>query len=291
MKMRKDLLLSVACIALCAACDDNIENIKSEGYCESPQTIAASEVSCDSLPGSIKLKWDKTACEKYEYMKVTYVNPADNKTVVRLISKYCDSLVVENTLRKYGDYTFFLQAYNAGNKAGDVTEVKAMSGRALATVTINKTKVKLTANQLSSDNPEPSEGPIANLIDGDAGTMFHTRWSNPQKPLPQYIQIDFKETHKDFLIWYKNRNWSQVGPEHFDMQISQDGINWETVKTIDSGLPSGGGAEYTSDIVRSTKSFSHFRFVVTKTFGDKKYFNLAEFSFFDADITIDDPEA
>lgn len=110
---------------------------------------------------------------------------------------------------------------------GTETIVKAMSGRAVATVTINKTKVTLSANQLSSDNPEPTEGPIKNLIDGDANTFFHSRWSSPQKDMPQYIQIDFKESHKDFVIWYMNRNGSQVAPQAFQLQTSSDGTTWD----------------------------------------------------------------
>lgn len=66
---------------------------------------------------------------------------------------------------------------------------------------------------LSTDNQEPSEGPIKNLVDGNYNSFFHTRWSSPQKPLPQYIQIDFKEAHQVFMFWYRNRNGSQVGPE------------------------------------------------------------------------------
>ncbi len=80
---------------------------------------------------------------------------------------------------------------------------------------------------LSTDDQEPFEGPIKNLVDGNYNSFFHTRWSSPQKPLPQYIQIDFKEAHQVFMCLYRNRNGSQVGPENLDIQISNDGENWE----------------------------------------------------------------
>ena len=65
--------------------------------------------------------------------------------------------------------------------------------------------MKIEADQLSTNAQEPSEGPIKNLIDGKGNTFFHTRWSSPQIELPHYIQIDFKEAHEDFAIYYQNR--------------------------------------------------------------------------------------
>lgn len=277
-------------MSLLSACSSEFTNVEFEGYTDAPETITTAELSYEALPGSIRLNWNN-ADANYEYMKVSYVDPATNEVVTQLVSKYVNTLLVENTLQKYGDYEFLFQAFNAQNEPGSVTSFVARSGRAPATETVNKTKVTLTEDQLSTDNQEPSEGPIKNLIDGDVNTFFHTRWSSPQVDLPQYIQISFKEDHQNFVIYYQNRNGSQVGPENFDLLISQDGNDWETVKTVDSGLPSGSKAEYTSDLVRCDKPFRYFRFLVTKTFGDKKYFNLAEFAFYDAEILIDDPEA
>ena len=290
MKKIKYIILFFVFCGFVSSCDDNFTNIEFSGYTEKPVTLDASAISYDSLPGSIKLKWEQ-ASPAYEYMKISYVNPADNKLVTSVVSKYTDSLVISNTLRKYGEYSFHFQAYNAQSDKGGVTDFNAMSGRAKAVVTVNKTKVVLTANQLSTDDQEPTEGPIKNLIDGDANTFFHTRWSSPQKALPQYIQIDLNESHKNFVIWYKNRNGSQVGPQAFDLQVSSDGTNWETVGTVNSNLPSGSNAEYTSDVYSAKTDFTHFRFVVTKTFGDVKYFNLSEFAFYDAQIIINDPES
>jgi hypothetical protein len=290
MKQIKFFTLAFASMAFMASCGDEFTNMEVSGYEGTPVTISSSAVTSDSLPGSIKLKWSKPADSNFEYMKIWYTNPADGKRVTTLVSRYTDSLIVSGTLRKYGPYTFSFQAFNAHHQGGSVAEVQAVSGRAIATRTVRKNKVTLTASQLSTDDQEPSEGPIKNLIDGDAGSFFHTRWSSPQKPLPQYIQIDFNEDHRDFAFWYKNRAWSQVGPQELELQISTDGINWEKVATIDAGLPSGGGAEYTSEAFTPGKSFKHLRFVVTKTYGNKKYFNMAELQFFDAEIIIDDPE-
>lgn len=278
-------------LAVLASCDDNLNDIEYQGYAGAPKTIDASAVTSEALPGSIKLKWTVPADSSFSYMKISYVNPANQKTVTHVVSVYTDSLIIENTLKKYGDYVFTFQAFNDNNEAGQPMTVKAQSGLLPATVTYEKgEKVELTSNQLSTDNPEPTEGPIKNLIDGNYNTFFHTRWSSPQVPLPQYIQIDFYESHQVFMFWYRNRNGSQVGPENMDVMVSNDGENWETVTSITSGLPSASQAEYTSEGLDAGKPFTHIRFVVTKTYGDKKYFNLAELAFYDASKVVYDPE-
>lgn len=280
----------VGMIAL-ASCDSNITDFESQGYLGVPKTIDASAVTSEALPGAIRLNWTVPADSSYSYMKISYVNPANNETVSKVVSVYTNTLLIENTLKKYGDYTFTFQAFNAKNEGGTPVLVKAQSGVLPATISYTKgDKINVTADMLSTDNQEPTEGPIKNLVDGNYNSFFHTRWSSPQVPLPQYIQVDFKEAHQIIMFWYRNRSGSQVGPENLDIQISNDGETWESAKEILSGLPSGSGAEYTSDGIDAGKSFTHLRLVVTKTFGDKKYFNLAELAIYDANKQVYDPE-
>ena len=49
------------------------------------------------------------------------------------------------------------------------------------------------AGYLWANYPEPNEGPIAALIDGDTGSFFHTQWSNPVPQDTHWIQIDLGE--------------------------------------------------------------------------------------------------
>lgn len=153
--------------------------------------------------------------------------------------------------------------------------------------------MKIEADQLSTNAQEPSEGPIKNLIDGKGNTFFHTRWSSPQIELPHYIQIDFKEAHEDFAIYYQNRTdntWTSEGrPSVVELQISSDGKNFETVATL-SGLPSAHSTEYTSEFVVPGKTFTSFRFNVIATSGNTKYFIWHQFKFYDVEVEIYDPE-
>lgn len=291
MKAIKYIYVALVGMATLASCDSKITDFEYQGFLGQPKTIEASAVTSEALPGAIRLNWTVPSDTAYSYMKISYVNPATNETVSKVVSKYTNTLLIENTLKKYGDYTFTFQAFNEKNEAGSLVQVKAQSGLLPATITyIKNDKINVTADMLSTDNQEPTEGPIKNLVDNNYNTFFHTRWSSPQKPLPQYIQVDFKEAHQVFMFWYRNRNGSQVGPENLDIQVSNDGETWESVGEILSGLPSGSGAEYTSNGFDAGKTFTHLRLVVTKTFGDKKYFNLAELAIYDATKQIYDPE-
>lgn len=291
MKAIKYIYVALVGMATLASCDSKITDFEYQGFLGQPKTIEASAVTSEALPGAIRLNWTVPSDTAYSYMKISYVNPSNNETVSKVVSKYTNTLLIENTLKKYGDYTFTFQAFNEKNEAGSPVQVKAQSGLLPATITYSKgEKINVTADMLSTDNPEPTEGPIKNLVDNNYNTFFHTRWSSPQKPLPQYIQVDFKEAHQVFMFWYRNRSGSQVGPENLDIQVSNDGEAWESVGKILSGLPSGSGAEYTSDGIDAGKTFTHLRLVVTKTFGDKKYFNLAEMAIYDAIKQVYDPE-
>lgn len=288
--LHKTALLGAFTAVMLASCDSNFETFEPEGYTGTPAAIAESAIHSEALPGQIQLSWDMPSTPTFDYMQIKYHDPWADKDVTEVVSKYTTSLTVDKTLKRFGDYTFYFQTFNDLNEGGPVTTVKAQSGAYPAEETVTKSEVKLTADQLSSNYPEPSEGPLKNLIDGNVNTFFHSRWSSPQYALPHWIQINFNEDHENFVVYYQNRNGSQVGPQELEFQISNDGETWETVSTITEGLPSGSKAEYTSDLVRPGKTFRFFRYNVTKTYGNKKYFNLAEMKFYDAQISVYDPE-
>lgn len=291
MKIAKYLCIAAMAVTVLGSCDDKITNIEPEGYLSQPKTIDASAVTYDSLPGAIKLRWTVPADSSFSYMKISYVNPANQEKVTHVVSIYTDSLLIEHTLRRYGDYTFTFQAYNDKGDAGQPVEVKAMSGAVKPTISYVKgDEIKLTADQLSTDDQEPTEGPIKNLIDGNSGTFFHTRWSKPQKPMPQYVQIDFKEEHQTFMLWYQNRNGSQRPPAAFQILVSNDGTNWENVYEVSSGLPTAKSSTFITPGIDAGKKFTHLRFLVTREASNSMFFCLAEMKVYDATKTVYDPE-
>ncbi|KOH46772.1 discoidin domain-containing protein [Sunxiuqinia dokdonensis] len=290
--MKKTLIYTLGLAALSLGLSSCEEDYQAIEYPEAVSSIPApiSNIVSTSLPGQIALNWDLPESTDYYYMQVSYFDHLMEKEVVRVASSYADSMLIDNTRAKFGEYEFRFQTFSLANVGSEITTVTAVSEKAPATVTISSSKVNLTADQLSTNNQEPSEGPIANLVDGDAGSFFHTRWSSPQIPMPQYIQVDLAEPIQAFQFYFQNRAWSQVGAEIVEIQISNDGENWETLTTIDGGLPSGGGAEYTSEIFEPENSFTFFRYNVLQTYGSRNYFNMAEFALFDVDIQTYDPE-
>ena len=63
-----------------------------------------------------------------------------------------------------------------------------------------------SADQLSTNKQETSEGPISNLVDGDKKTFFHSTWSTPNEDKAYaYLQIDLKGAYDDLLLDYSKR--------------------------------------------------------------------------------------
>lgn len=252
---------------------------------------SVSNIASEALPGQIKLTWDVPADSNFYFLRISYFDHLTQEVKTSVASVYTNEIVFSDTRAKYGDYTFNFQTFNHLNEGGEVISVNAKSGIAPVTETITSVKVRLNDDQFSTDAQEPSEGPIRNLNDGNPNTFFHTRWSSPQIPLPHYIQIDLNESLTNFSFSYQNRNGAQVGPEHLKVLISNDGEEWTEVAEYTSGLPSASQALYNSPVIRNEEPFTYVRFLVTKTYGDKNYFNMAEFILYDVTIDTFDPEA
>ncbi len=249
-----------------------------------------SNITSEELPGQIKLNWDVPADSNFYFLRITYFDHLTQTERTKVASVYTDELIIDDTRAKFGDYQFSFQTFNNNNEGSDIASINAKSGIAPPIETITSVRLRLDDNQFSTDNQEPSEGPIRNLNDGNPNTFFHTRWSSPQVPLPQYIQLDLYEPLTNFSFSYQNRNGAQVGPEHLKVLISNDGIDWTETVEFTSGLPSASQAIYNSPVIRNATPFTYVRFLVTKTYGDRNYFNLAEFMLFDVQIDIYDPE-
>ena len=261
------------------------------GSTAAPAAISASAVQSEALPGEIKLTWTAPE-EDFAYMQIRYNDPLQKKDICKLVSKNTTELLVENTRARFGDYSFFFQTFNVANQGSAVTEVKAKSGAAPATMTEKSRKeVKLTKEQLLCNYPDASEGQYAHLVDGNPETFFHSNWHSPQSPLPHYIQIAFEEEHENFAFGYWTRNTSNTDgyPTAAEFQISNDGENWETV-TVLSGLPATKATRYSSDYVIAGKKFKYFRFNVISSSLNKNYFHIGEIYFYDVEVEVYDPE-
>lgn len=265
--------------------DNFVEPIQ---YTTAPSAVK--NITSEALPGKIVLKWEAPSDSNYYFVKVTYYDHLTKKNKAQIASVYRDTITITNTRAKYGDYEFTFQTFNSKNEGGEISKVKARSGIAPIEETITPTKIKLTAAQLSTNAQEATEGPIANLLDGNSGTFFHTDWHNVVPP-PHYMDVHLETPVTNFQIYFQNRNGSQACAKTVNVSISNNGVDWELLTTITAGLPSGSKGEYTSPVFRNEKPFTYLRWLVAETYNNTKYWNMAEFAMYDVKISVFDPES
>ena len=81
MKAIKYIFSALVGMVALASCDSNITDFEYQGYTGAPKTIDASAVTSEALPGAIRLNWTVPADSTFSYMKISYVNPANQETV------------------------------------------------------------------------------------------------------------------------------------------------------------------------------------------------------------------
>ncbi len=142
-------------------------------------------------------------------------------------------------------------------------------------------KVPLSVDMLSSNAQEPNEGPIANLIDDNPATYFHSAWSFAIAD-PHHIQINLKNAITMCRFDYQNRNNSNGKSTEVKIMVSGNGTDWKELAHINSGLPTVAGSKYSSVEYNASQPFKYFRFVVYKTNSGvaPTFFNMAEFSLY-----------
>lgn len=240
-------------------------------------------------PGAILVKWDLPADNSVWYVKVMYHDHLLNNDQVRLSS--CDSIIIPDTRRKFGEYKIYLQPYSYTHTEGDEESITAISG--IAPSTEVAAMLQLTAENLSTNAQEPSEGAIKNLLDDNWKTFFHSSWS-VSVPAPHWLQIALPEELKDgfFRIYYAPRQNNNNKPVDFDLNGSIDGNEWFLIKKFtkeQDGLPTTMKEDYTSPNIPVTRPIGHLRLVVNKTNTNSVFFTMSEFKIYK--IKIIDPEA
>lgn len=275
------LFICVIALTVVSCKDDNVADIM-------PSTI--SNLTAESLPGAIKLKWTREEPISYEYLKVEYFDHLLQKDVMKLASSYSDTILIEDTRAKFGDYNFKITPVSKTQTTGSTLNITARSGKAPASFVSNM--IELTASDLSTNAQEPSEGPIAALLDGNTSTFFHTAWS-VGIPGPHWMQVNLKkELSQYYSFYYAPRGNANNKPTDFDLLGSTDGNEWFLIKNFtqeEDGLPTSSSATYTSPILKVERPFSQIKISVNKTNNGSVSWTMSEFKFYD--VSINDPEA
>lgn len=261
--------------------------------CNDENGIVPDEITgltAESTPGCIILHWNTPEGANFHHIEVNYYDPLLKKDVMRAASAYTNSIEIPNTRRKYGEYNFTVQTISSTGDRSAVQTISMISEPAEPTYV--NTQIALTAADLSTNAQEPSEGPIANLLDGNKSTFFHTAWS-VGIPGPHWLQANLKREITDsYKFYYAPRNNANNKPTDFDLMGSTDGNEWFLIKNFTKeadGLPTTSTGEYTSEVYRVERPFSQIRIMVNETNNGSVFWTMSEFKFYS--VTIEDPEA
>ncbi|MFV0553889.1 MAG: discoidin domain-containing protein [Mangrovibacterium sp.] len=266
-----------------------------------PEVVPAeiSNVRSDALPGQIVVRWDMPEDdETIHYIKVGYYDHRKQKNVINLSS--CDSLLVDNTRLKYGDYEFSLTPYSHTETMGATLQHAGKSGAAPSTeIILDEEKFTITEEQLESNSIQSdTQAPIM-LFDGDTGTIYHSKYGS-SAPYPAYISIDLKEEISLFKInWGPRTNNSNGKPSDVDLFGSTDGVNWELIVNLTKEadeLPNTTSDWYYSPILRSSKPFSYLKLSVNaavtgSNVQEYPFWSMSELQIFKVNTEIIDPES
>ena len=247
-------------------------------------------LTAESTSGRIVLRWDTPEDAGIRYIEVNYYDPLQKKDVMRTASIYADSIEIPDTRKKFGEYQFSVQTVSPTGDKSAVQTISKVSEPALPTFV--STQIALTAADLSTNAQEPTEGPIANLLDGNTGTFFHTAWS-VNIPAPHWMQVNLKEEITgSYKFYYAPRNNGNNKPTDFDLMGSTDGTNWFLIRNFTKdadGLPVTSTGTFTSGIYDAPQPFSQIRMVVNATNTSSIFWTMSEFKFYSVSVT--DPEA
>lgn len=283
--------MAIALVCSVTSCSDDDQTLPKVNIEESSVTIDSKQ------PGKVVFHWTIPENPDYYYIKVTYDDPVKGHRVLNA-SSHADSLMIDGLYAKYGDleYSFTAVSRNGGEKP--LFTKKAKAGYVPAVIkdfpigTIN-----LSASQLWTDNQETSEGPIANLVDGNNATYFHMSWSAPS-PWPHYIRVDLGKKVKGVSIWYKGRNnANNDNPKQMTILASneigdtpEEAKAWEIVKLTSTVLPKGTAPEYISPGLFSENEFQYLWLRVEASWSNKNWIALAELSIKEMSRSTYDPE-
>jgi hypothetical protein len=245
----------------------------------------------EGLPGRIDIKWNMPSEDDNIYqIKVSYYDHRLKKDVLRVASAYSSAIEIPDTRQRYGQYTVTLQAFSADGVGGAPQTVTAVSGPALGyyiTGSVSDTvELPLTVASLYTNAQEPSEGPIANLLDNDKSTFFHSTWSSGKWSAntalflgdKHYLQVDLGVALNaaDYFSFYyapRNNASNHRAPTDFDLYGSLDGDSvaaskWVLIKNFtkdDDNLPTDQATEYRSPILQVDEPIQYIRLSVNHT--------------------------
>ena len=133
------------------------------------------------------------------------------------------------------------------------------------------------AGMYSSNATDPVEGSLANLLDNDYQTFFHSTWHStydngyvaPQEE--HYLQAELPSAVSEFSFYFKKRSQNNDNrPIIIDIAGSNDGINFKDITSLANedgdDLPTDGAVIfYQSENITMKTAYKYIRFTIIET--------------------------
>lgn len=234
--------------------------------------------------GFITLSWELPENLNYTTLEISYYDQVFKRDIVKTITNNTvTQFKIDNTFEVAGEYTFTFKSYGPTGMETETPVTVTGTSNAMP----DYFKVNLTADMLSSNAQEPHEGPIANLVDNNINTYFHSIWSGTVNAL-HYIQINLKEPIQEFDYNFVTRHNGDGGGDVKRMKIevsSDNGSSWTEVATHSYVLPTSRAQQVEGQPVSSSSPFSVMRLTpLARRSADpinNSWFNMAEFRLFE----------
>lgn len=285
-KTLTNILLAVAMVCGVASCSDDDVTVPKNN-------IDQTTVTYKTRPGEVIFHWTKPENPDYYYIKVQFNDPKKGTRIVNA-SAYADSLVIDGLYAKYGDLDYTFTAVSRDGGETSPFTVKAQAGAVLPSVSDTGLgdAFNLTVDQLWTDDQETSEGPIKNLVDGNANTFFHMSWSNPS-PFPHYIRVNLKKKVWGVQFGYVCRNNNNKDNPKQITVLASNTDNLADAWTLETltGLPTDKAASYDSPhIVSQTGDFQYLWLRIDSSTSGSNWIALSILTVNEVNTKVVDPE-
>lgn len=197
----------------------------------------------EPIVGGVLLKWNLPDSATYMYLEISYQK--NGKKIIQNVSNTESSVEILGLLNK-NEYTFEVKPFNRGIDKiveGPVSSTSAPVKPLRRPVNEvfypnDITKIPVTADMINTYTQETTEGPKANLVDGDINSFWHSAWSANVQPLPHWIQLNFSSAKKIGVIKYYLRQGANSSgfPSQIGLETSTNGTTWTRVWNSAAGL-------------------------------------------------------
>lgn len=252
-----------------------------------------------SLPGSIQLDWEYPEGEKnIRCIEIRYFDAAKGKEVMKTVSGVTNSIVINDTRLKYGEYKFRLQPFSESFTPGTVHEITEVSQRGEIIETFTSKELTLTADDITIAGIYSSSKPES-LFDNNNTTFvnFDYAVSTATRVTREYV-IHYPKAQEFVKFSYINRDHKDAKfPSTIECLVKvNESDPWTLATTLtleNDQLPDKPLGAFISKEYKAPFEFNYFCFRVPTVHNgsDIKNFSLAEFRVFEVDYYFFDPEA